>query len=158
MFYDLSAAGADVIRIRSVNGAAGESLSLRQSAGLLREVYNLLVAAARAAEKPRAAYRGRMNSDVAEYLDEVRLVPGYCEGYALTLHAPVPVSLEVRENFGGDLFPRRATDTLARALAHTQAVIADQPIAGDALELFAMAVQQGVNANLCDSVAALATG
>ena len=177
VFYDLSAAGADVIRMRSVNGAAGKSLSLRQSRGLLNEAYNLLRSAARAAEKPRAAYgRGRLSADVAEYLGKVGPVPSYCEGYALTLHAPVlmgngaiykqnqkspgPAGMGVRENFGGDLyapFPRRATYTLARALNHANTAIAET-IAGDAFEdyLFARAVQHGVSANLCDSVAALA--
>ena len=174
VFYDLSAAGADVIRMRSVNGASGKSLSLRQSAGLLNEAYNLLVAAARAAEKPRAVYWRRMSSDVVKYLDEVRLVPSYCEGYALTLHAPVlmgngaispknqksPVGMGVRENFGGDSYApffRRATYTLARALNHANTAIAET-IAGDAFEdhLFEKAVQYGVSANLCDSVAALA--
>ena len=176
VFYDLSAAGADVIRMRSVNGAAGKSLSLRQSAGLLDEAYNLLAAAARAAEKPRAVYRGRMSSAVAEYLGKVAPVPSYCEGYALTLHAPVlmgngaiykqnqksPVGMGVREIFGDEddsyaPFPRRATYTLARALNHANTAIAET-IAGDAFEdyLFAKAVQYGVSANLCDSVAALA--
>ena len=174
VFYDLSAAGADVIRMRSVNGAAGKSLSLRQSAELLREAYNLLAAATRATEKPRAVYRGRMSSDVEKYLGKVAPVPSYCEGYALTLHAPVlmgngaispknqkspgPAGMGVRENFGGDSyapFPRRATYTLARALNHANTAIA-KTIAGDAFKLFAKAVQHGVSANLCDSVAALA--
>ena len=171
VFYDLSAAGADVIRMRAVNGAAGKSLSLPQSAGLFPEAYRLLVAAARATEKPRAVYRGRPSADVAKYLDEVRLVPGYGEGYALTLHAPAHVGngapipsknqksagMGVEENFGGDLYApsRRATYTLARALEYANEAI-DETIAGDAFKLFEKGVQYGISARLCDSVAKLA--
>lgn len=172
VFYDLSAAGSDVIRMRAVNGAAGQSLSLPQSAGLVREAYSLLRSAARATEKPRAVYRGKMSATVAQYLDKVRLVPGYGEGYALTLHAPVlmengtplssknqksPVGMGVRENFGGDLYApsRRVTDTLARALEYANEAIAETRT-GDAFELFARAVRYGVSARLCDSVAKLA--
>ena len=172
VFYDLSAAGSDVIRMRAVNGAAGKSLSLSQSAGFFSEAYRLLVAAARATEKPRAVYRGKMSADVAKYLDEVCLVPGYGEGYALTLHAPAhvgngapipsknqksPAGMGVEENFGGDLYApsRRATYTLARALEHANEAI-DETIAGDAFKLFEKGVQYGISARLCDSVAKLA--
>ena len=172
VFYDLSAAGSDVIRMRAVNGAVGKSLSLPQSARLVREAYSLLVAAARATENPQAVYRGKPSAVVAQYLDEVRLVPGYGEGYALTLHAPVlmgngapissknqksPVGMGVREHFGGDLYApsRRVTDTLARALEYANEAIAETRT-GDEFKLFARAVRYGVSARLCDSVAKLA--
>ena len=77
VFHDLAATGADVIRVRSVNGKAREPLSLRVSAGMLNDAYKMLEAGARSAEKPRAIYRGRLSSDVAEYLDSVHPLPGY---------------------------------------------------------------------------------
>ena len=157
VFHDLSATGADVIRLRSANGRANEPLSLRQSAGLLNDAFDMLASAARAAEKPQAAYRGKMSSEVAEYLDNVRPLTGYPQGYALTLHSSVPAGIG-QQDLGDDFhapFPRRATYKLAQALEYTSAAISEA-VAGDTLEPFKQAVDYGVSANLCDSVAELA--
>ena len=87
VFYDLAGTSADVIQLRSANGKARELLSLRQSASMLNDAYGMLEAGARAAEKHRAIYRGKLSADVAEYLDSVHPLPGYSQGYALTLHS-----------------------------------------------------------------------
>ena len=158
VFYGLAATGADVIRVRSANGLAGEQLSLRQSAGLLNDAYKMLEAGARSAEKPRPIYRGKLSSDVAEYLESVYPLPGYSEGYALTLHSPVPVGFERQEDLGDDChapFSRLVTAKLAEGLRHTSAAI-ERVVAADTLEPFMEAVDSGVSANLCDSVAELA--
>ena len=158
LFLDVKAAGADVIRVHSTNGSVGESLSLRRSASLLNDAYNMLSSAARAVDKPQPAYRGKLSSDVAEYLDNVWPVPGYHEGYSLTLHSPVPAGVGVQQDFGDDYhspFSRRATYKLAQALQHTDAAIS-QAVADDTLEPFELAVNHGVSANLCDSVAEMA--
>ncbi len=158
VFYDISAAGADVIRVRSANGKARESLSLRQSAEMLNDAYKMLEAGARSAEKPRAIYRGKLSADVAEYLDSVRPLPGYSQGYALTLHSPVPVGLDRQGDFGDDFrapFPRLVTAKLAQGLRHTSAAV-ERVVASDTLQPFREAVDSGVSANLCDSVAELA--
>ena len=157
VFHDLSATGADVIRLRSDNGMVREALSLRQSASLLNDAYDMLASAARAVEKPQAAYRGKMSSEVAEYLDNVRPLTGHPQGYALTLHSPVPAGIG-QQDLGDDFhapFPRRATYKLAQALEYTRAAISEA-VAGNTLEPFKQAVDYGVSANLCDSVAELA--
>ena len=158
VFYDLSASGADVIRMHSVNGMAEERLSLRQSANLLSDAYSMLAASARAVEKPQPTYRGKMSSDVADYLDNVRPMPSHFRGYALTLHAPVPVGFPRQEDMGDDFhapFSRLATNKLAQGLDHVGKAI-EQVIVDDSLEPFRKAVDHGVSANLCDSVAELA--
>ena len=159
VFYDLSAAGADVIRVRSINGKAGKPLSLRQSASLLDDARNMLTSAARAAEKPQAVYRGKLSSDVAEYLDSVRPLPGYFQGYDLTLHSPVPVELERQEDLGDDFyapFSRRVTAKLVQGLSHTSEAI-ERVGADDTLEPFMLqGVNSGVSSNLCDALAELA--
>ena len=157
VFYDLAAAGADVILVRAVNGKASQPLSLRRSADMLEDAYKMLEAGARAAEKPRAIYRGKLSSDAAKYLDSVRPLPGYSQGYALTLHSPVPVEVE-RPDFGDDFrapFPRLVTIKLAQGLQHTSAAI-ERVVPDDTLESFREGVNAGVSANLCDSVAELA--
>ncbi len=158
VFHDLAGAGADVIRLRSPNGAAKGALSLRQSADMLNDVYDMLASAARAVESPKATYRGRISADVADYLNDVQPLPGYYEGYTLTLHSPIPAGIGGQIDFGDAFyvpFPRRATYQLAKALNHTNTAI-DEAVAKDTLEPFTQAVPFGVSANLCDSVAALA--
>ncbi len=158
VFYDLAATGADVIQVRSVNGKARESLSLRQSAGMLNDAYRMLEAGARAAEKPRAIYRGKLSADVAEYLDSVHALPGYARGYALTLHSPVPVGFERQEDLGDDFhapFSRLVTIKLAQGLRHSSEAL-ERVVSNDTLEPFREAVDSGVSANLCDSLAELA--
>ena len=158
VFYDLAATGADVIQVRSANGKARESLSLRQSASMLNDAYRMLEAGARAVEKPRAIYRGKLSADVAQYLDSVHPLPGYAQGYALTLHSPVPVGFERQEDLGDDFrapFSRLVTIKLAQGLRQSSEAI-ERVVSTNTLEPFREAVDSGVSANLCDSVAELA--
>ena len=158
VFHDLSATGADVIRMRPPNGAHKGSLSLRQSADLLNSAYGMLASVARSVEKPQAAYRGNLSAEVVEYLDNVQPLPGYYEGYTLTLHSPVPADIGRQGDFGDEYyapFPRRTTLKLAQALESTNTAIGEV-IVKDTLEPFEQAVPLGVSANLCDSLAALA--
>ena len=157
VFQDLSASGADVIRLSSSNGLASEPLSLRQSANLLNDAYDLLAAAARAAERPQPTYRGKMSSDVAEYLDQVRPLPGYGGGFGLTLHSPVPAGIG-QQDLGDDFappFPRQTTIKLAQALEFSRNAITEV-VTGETPEPFRQAVDFGVSSNLCNSVAELA--
>ncbi len=159
VFQDLLATGGDVIRMRSVNGKVREPLSLRRSADLLNDAYNMLAAGARAAERPQATYRGKMSSDVAEFLDNVRPMANYNQGYTLTLHSPVPAGLVRQDDMGDDFytpFPRTATKRLAQALEHARTAV-ENAFANDSLDSFRQAVPHGVSANLCDSVAHLAS-
>ena len=160
VFYDLSAAGSDVIQVRSANGKAKESLSLRQTASMLNDTFSMVAAAARAVEKPQANYRGPLSANVAEYLDNVRPLPTY-QGYDLTLHSPVPVGFNIQKDMGDDFyapFSRRATIKLADALAHSNEAISgvSGAMVADPLEHFRQAVSHGVSANLCDAIANLA--
>lgn len=157
VFYELAGTSADVIRMSAPNGASRGALSLRQNADMLNDAYRMLASAARAAEKPQAAYRGGLSAEVAEYLDSVQPMPNYYEGHTLTLHSPVPAGIG-QTDMGDDYyspFPRRATHKLALALTHASAAISEALI-GDSLEPFEKAVDYGVSANLCDSVAGLA--
>lgn len=158
VFHDLASTGADVIHMRSQNGLAKEALSLRQNTEMLSAAYDMLASAARAAEKPSAVYRGRVSDKVVGYLDDVQPLPGYHEGYALTLHSPVPAGFGEQLDFGDAFaapFPRQATSQLARALDKTTIAITAS-VSEDSLEPFRRGVNEGVSANLCDSVAKLA--
>ena len=158
VFYELVVTGGDAIRVHSANGKARESLSLRQSASMLNDTYRMLEAGARAAEKPRAIYRGKLSADVADYLDSVHPLPGYSQGYDLTLYSPVPAGFDRQEDLGDDFhapFSRLVTITLAQGLRYSSEAL-ERVVSNDTLEPFREAVDAGVSANLCDAVAELA--
>lgn len=157
VFHDLQGAGADVIPLASLNGIGKESLSLRQSADLYKDANDLMAAAARAVEKPQAAYRGGMSATVANYLGQVKPMPSYYEGYSLTLHSPVAARLGEQLEFSSDdaPFARRVTLQLADALQSANAAVNDAA-ASNSLAPFQQAVASGVSANLCAAVARLA--
>ena len=157
VFYDLSATSCDVVRLHSLNGVAKEPLSLRRSADLLQDSYGMLGYAARSVDTPRAAYRGGPNAEVADYLDNVRPIPGYAEGYSLTLHSSVPVGIGTQKDLWGNEqlpFARRVTNRLAEALGYAENAV-PETIRTDTLDPFIDAKNYGVSANLCDSVAEL---
>ena len=154
----LAATSADLIRFHSLNGAAKEPLSLGESAGLLNIAYDLMAAAARSVERARAAYRGPLSSEIADYLDCLKPNPGYHEGFELTLRSPVPSGLGTQTDMGDDFqppFSRQASLKLAEALKHSSDAVA-MPNVDDQLASFRQAVPHGVSANLCDAVAKLA--
>ena len=158
VFNDISGTGSDIIRMRSTNGLVQEPLSLRQSANLLSDACDMLASAARAVEKPQATYRGNVSADVTDYLDKVHPLPSYYEGYALTLHSPVPPKFGIQGVFDGyteEPFSRRANRKLAEGLQYIEKAIA-KATNEDALDSFEQAVPYGVSANLCDSVSKLA--
>lgn len=157
VYYDLLGAGADSIRLRSTNGMSDEALSLRQSAHLLNDAYDMMAATARAAEKPQATYRGSMSSKVREYLDSIHPLPVPHLGYDLTLHSNVPAGIGTPVDMGDEFlppFPRLVTLKLSEALEHSNAALSDA-VAKESLEPFTQAVVHGVSSNLCESVAEL---
>ena len=81
VYYNLIGSGADVIRIRSLNGIDRADLSINESVDLLSRARDLVLAAARAAERPgQPVYRGRTSSAVQDYVQGVRPMPGYGAG------------------------------------------------------------------------------
>ena len=158
VYYDLQGMGSDIIRVRAVNGVANQGLSIRSSAELLNDTYGMVASAARAAEEPKAAYRGSMSAEVVEYLDMVRPLPGFSEGYAITLHSPVPAGFGTQGDLSDDVLPpfaRQVTAKLAAALKHSELAVSDSNAKGS-LDPFLEVVNNGVSANLCKSVAELA--
>ena len=159
VYFDLISTRADVIHLRSTNGLAEEKLSLRQNTAMFSAAQDMLASAARSAEKPSAAFRGRMSDKVAGYLNSVHPVSRYREGYSLTLHSPVPAGFGSPLDFGDEFtapFPRLATSQLAMALGQTTHAIAES-VSEDSLEPFRLGVSEGISANFCDSLAALAS-
>ena len=159
VYYDLLGAGADVIRLRSLNGVGRSGWTLGESVEFLTRARDLLTAAARAAERPGLpVYRGRASGEVNDYLRGVRPLPGYEVGPELTLHSPVPAGYEVQLDMWDPVkppFPRRATIALNEGL-HEASMTADAVLAGRKVEeVLEETSPRAVSANLYDAVAAL---
>ena len=158
VYYDLLAAGSDVLRLRpqSPPGAGG---SLPASAALLTQARDLVTAAARVAERPGlAVYRGPASSDVMDYVRQVRPMPGYETGEELTLHSPVPAEygeqLDLERN-PCPPFARQVTLSLYAAL-HAAREGLVSILGGASLAVFEQAAAKGASANFCFALAALA--
>ncbi len=160
VYYDLVGAGADVIRLRPLNGAGQSGWTLGDSVEFLTRARDLVVAAARAAERPgQAVYRGRASGQVADYVRSVRPLPGYEAGPELTLHSEVPTGYGMQEDLGDAFrapFPRQATIALNNGLREADKTAAAVISGKDITDVFEAAPSQGVSANFCDAVADLA--
>ena len=160
VYHDLLGAGADVIRLRPLNGVDQSGWTLGDSVDFLTRSRDLINAAARAAERPgQPVYRGRASGEVSEYVRGVRPLPGYETGPELTLHSHVPAGYGVQLDMGDPIrapFPRRAAialnDGLREASRTAEAVFSGEGIT----EVLEQRVPQVVSANLYDAVAALA--
>lgn len=158
VLHDVMGTGADIVAVRSVTERTATTLSLRQSADLLRDSYDLITSAARAVDNPRANYLGGVSRDVTEFLDSVHPLPSYYSGYDLTLHAPVPADFGQQDDFGDDYVPpftRKATNVLAKALDQSTTALRSV-VVDDSLDVFDRVVEHGVSSNLCESIASLA--
>ena len=160
VYYEAIAGGADVIRLRTLNGNGLDRRSLSESVKLLRDARELVASAARAAERPgQLVYRGRLSGAVIQYIDGILPLPGYDSGGDLILHSRVPPDYEEQTDMGDSFrqpFARQAALALERGLREVGNTV-QEVLGGDAgISVFEQAAQRGVNANMCDAVAALA--
>ena len=160
VYYDLLGAGADVIRLRSLNGVGRSGWTLGESVEFLTRARDLLTAAARAAERPGLpVYRGRASGEVIDYLRGVRPLPGYEVGPELTLHSQVPAGYGVQLDMWDPVkapLARRATIALIEGL-HEASMTADAVFAGKGVEeALEETSPRAASANLYDAVAGLA--
>ena len=161
VYYDLLGAGADVIRLRSLNGVGQSEWSLSDRADFFTCARDLVTAAARAADRPgQAVYRGRVSARVAEYIQSVDSLPGYGSASELVLHSKVPAGYGVQGDLGDAFkapFPRRATIALNEGLNEASRA-AELVLSGEGIKSsFERAPSYGVNANLCEAIANIAS-
>ena len=159
VYYELIAGGADVIRLRTLNGSKSDRRSLSESAKLLHDARDLVASAARAAERPgQPVYRGRPSGIVTRYIDGIQPLPGYETDGDLVLHSRVPPDYDEQADMGDSFhhpFARQAALALESGLREVGNTV-PKVLGGDAgISLFEEAAQRGVSANMCDAVAEL---
>ena len=129
IYYDLIGAGADIIRLRSLNGVGQSERSLSDSAAFLTRALDLMRSSARFAERPgQAVYRGRISSQVSDYVRKVQVLPSYETKTDLILHSPVQATYDEQEYLSDDdvllPFPRRVTVALNDGLREAVRTVA----------------------------------
>ena len=159
VYYEVTAGGADVIRLRTLNGDGTDRRSLSESAKLLHDARDLVASAARAAERPgQPVYRGRLSGVVTQYIDGIHPLPGYETGGDLILHSRVPPDYEEQADMGDSFyqpFARQAALALESGLREVGNTVPKVLGGGAGISLFEKAAQRGVSANMCDAVAEL---
>ena len=160
VYYDLLGAGADAIRLRSLNGVGETGRNFNNSVDFLTRARDLITSAARFADHPgQAVYRGRASGTVTDYVRTIQQLPGYTGGNELTLHSPVLAGYGGQTDFGDDVkppFPRLTTLTLHESLRVADNIVAEVLGGAEIAPTFAEAAPLGVSANFCDAVATLA--
>ena len=131
-------------------------MPLQDAIALNGALRDLIVAAARSAERPQPAFHGGWSTVVGNYFDQVRMIPSRPGSFAL--RALLPLNAEPPEEL---LVPtvdttsiRKVTRTLLSGIAAARNA-AESRAAGAGEEVFVEAVEQGVSADLLDALVRL---
>jgi hypothetical protein len=159
ILLDISLTSDDVIRVRiSDVDARDGTLSLERASRVVAKTYDLLLAAACAAIDPKLYYPSRKPQKAMEYMRNIRM--GQTEHGSFVVTALSRVSPELMPAHEAtalgipEPFERQVTQRLAHALAAASSAAVDAIATADVAQ-FEKAVEEGVSANLCESVASL---
>ena len=146
---DLLASDDDLVRVRVDAPVGGATLPLSAGVTLLNEGRQLMLAAARAAERPEKAYTNRPRRQVQNYLGTVRF--GHTErgSFVLPIYSPVSSDIDGKEDGDKGAFSRRVIKVLVAAL---KAAKSDAPRNVERETHVWQRTSDGVSANLCDAL------
>ncbi len=151
---DIGQVAADVIRWRWIQDDVGDgTIPLELGQQLISQIRSQLLAAACSAVESRQFFPSRKPQKAAEYLQKARLGQSERGSYVVSVHCPVPPALLFEDPADSDPFERKVTKTLAYAL-HSLIAASSQALSDQALNRDRLA-EDGVSANLCESVAAV---
>jgi hypothetical protein len=160
VFFDLSTADHDVVRVSTPHAKDDGSVGMDPGVELFVQARNLLLSAACSASDPRRAYRAGRIKEAASYIDRVRLGQTERGSFIVTLLSPVPPSLESSNQPGfwepieEEPYERKVTRRLVEGLKAAKAAV-EGNIRDGGFQAFDEAVSRGVSANLCEAAATL---
>lgn len=158
VYSDMLTVASDIVRIRIADPELADgALPIEENASIAQKVRDLILAAACAATEHRSVWHKRKPAQVMNYMRRVRVGQSERGSYVMTIISRVPPLLKVPDEqmFAAETpFERRVTQTLAQALRALDHAAANAAVTQN-MEAFDRAVQQGVNANLCDAVVGL---
>lgn len=158
VYSDLLTVTADVIRIRIADPEfADGSLPIEEHVQIAQKTRDLVLAAACAATERRPVWHKRKPAQAMDHVRRVRIGQSERGSYVVTLisrvtpllHNPNEQLLQIE-----DPFERQVTQTLAQSLYALNRA-AENAATNQEMGAFDQAVQNGVNANLCDAVVGL---
>ncbi|MCX5121239.1 hypothetical protein OG992_29080 [Micromonospora sp. NBC_00362] len=166
IFRDISTAAADVQYVRTMPNSPAGTIPINDASKTLENIRQWVLAAAVGVASPfrRAVQPARKPADALEFMRGVRLGPSYEGSYIWSVEVPLPprVGQEILPFDDPDVqyhsqpFPRRVSQFLyratSRALSAAQLVVHQD----QGLDAFTSGVNDGVTANLCESLAGLA--
>lgn len=161
IYRDLLQVDSDIIRLRAPKAKRDGSISVDAGVAMFHNAREMLLSAACAAREPRRVYRLGSHREALDYLDAVRFGQTEQGSFVVTLVSPVPPPeqpTQFEELLGiapaEEPFQRSVTKMLMRSLVEAHKATKRAARAG-MTAAFDRAVSTGVNANLCDAVAAL---
>ena len=155
VLVDIKATNSDVVRIGMMNDTGKATMSLQAAEELMENSYTMISSAARAVQKPRAAYLGPMTNEVAEFVSSVVPAPTDFSTFGLRLLLPEWTENEQSDMWEADPFSRRAATSLSSSLRAIDAALS-LPSPSESYEHMENCVLAGVSANLCGALAGLA--
>lgn len=157
IFKDIQTHSADIYRIPvPTNGSIEGSLSIEDGVGIIKEIKNMIEAAACATIDPKAVFPSRKSPDVVDYMEKLRLGQTEFGSYVFTVYSRVTpaISLDGQAQLENDLtepFSRNVAYTLTTALQKIKIAAEDFALQGSS-KSFEESIKYGVSANLCEAV------
>jgi hypothetical protein len=160
LLRDIRQAQVDITRLRLVSDATRRGrIPVEQGATFFAQARDLMLAAACATIDKRPVFTKRKPTQAMDFVRALKYGPSEEGSYVATIESPVPPALQL--NLDGiepePPFERKVMLTLAEALRAT-GIAAGEASANNDISPFIDAVQQGLNANLCDALAGMVEG
>ena len=155
---DLIVTSADVVRVRLADAELADgTVPIEDGAQFFHKAKDMMLAAACAADSPRAYYPSKKPNRAMDYMRKVRLGQTEQGSFVLTIISRVAPSLSGNDQlFEADgPFERRVTQTLSHSLAAIRTA-AESAASNGSLDSFLSVVEKGVSANLCDAITGMA--
>lgn len=144
----------------SFSGSVGTA-PLSDAADAFSAVQAMLSASTASLEEPRLVLPSRRPTRTTQFMNKVLAGPTSEGSYVISIWVPVPPRLTQEEDFvlfddSSEPFERAATKHLNRALVATRAASLDALDADAGLDAFIARENDGVSANLCEALVAMA--
>jgi hypothetical protein len=158
---DLLTVTFDVQYLRTGHEGPPGTAPLRDAADAVAAAHNLLASATAALEEPRLVQPSRRPAKTTDFMRKVLAGPTSVGSFVISTWVPIPPRLSPEEDQvlfddPNEPFERQATRHLSRALAAAQHA-SDEALSSDAgLDAFLAREQDGISANLCEALVALA--
>jgi hypothetical protein len=160
-YRDLVGADRDVVRVRTIGVEDDGSVPLDAGVKIVAQARDMLLAAACAVRAPQALYRAGSNKEANDYMRRVKLGQTEHGSFVVTLLAPVPPLLQPVQlpldqawmDYEDEPMERMVSRRLMEALEASRKAV-EMALTGES-SAFEKAIEFGVSANLCESVAGL---